>query len=801
MHHRQSALLLVILVPLCPLIAVSADPRLPRSDKASANVEYGRDVRPILAAKCFACHGQDPKAIQAGLRLDRREDAVRRLASGHVAIMSGKPSVSELVRRIDATQPSLRMPPPTSNKTLTAEEKDILRRWILQGAEYRPHWAFVKPLRPALPRVTSKSWPRNEIDAFVLARLEKEGLRPRPEADRRTQIRRVTLDLTGLPPTPDAVDAFLADRSQNAYEKAVDRLLASPRYGEKMAETWMDDARYADSNGYQADYERFQWMWRDWVINAFNRNLPFDRFTIEQLAGDMLPNATADQKIATGFSRNHRINTEGGIIPEEWRVETVVDRVETTSAVWLGLTMGCGRCHDHKYDPISQREFYQFFAYFNNVPESGIGVERPVNHPPILQMPTPEQVQKRTALDRAIADAQKVLDAQTDAKEKEKSKAAVAAARKARTEYEDQVNSVMVMDELPKPRDCFVLQRGQYDKHGDAVTASLPGAFGSLPPGAPNNRLGLAMWIASPENPLTARVAVNRFWERFFGIGLVSTTEDFGTRAEYPSHPELLDWLATEFVRLKWDMKALQKEIVMSATYRQSSQAPPSLYKRDPQNRLLARGPRFRLSGESIRDQALFVSGLLVEKIGGPSVRPYMPEGLWDEVNVYGNLRNYKHDKGDNLYRRSLYTFWKRTSGPPTLGLFDVPGREMCRVRRSRTNTPLQALALMNEVTFVEAARAFAQRMINEGGRTSDQRVDWAVRRMLARPPTAAEQRVFVTGLERRISKYRADADAVAKLNAIGDAARDPKIDPAELAAYTMTASVLLNMDEAVTRE
>lgn len=771
---------------------------------AAQPVEYNRDVRPILAGKCFACHGQDPKVVQAGLRLDRREDAVRKLASGRSAIMPGKPDSSELVRRIETKQTALRMPPVSSHKTLTVEEKLTLRAWIAQGAEYRQHWAFVKPVRPPLPKVSQRSWPRNEIDYFVLARLEKEGIRPRPEADRRTLIRRVSLDLTGLPPTIQEVNDFLADRSKDAYEKVIDRLLASPRYGEKMAETWMDCARYADSNGYQADYERFQWPWRDWVINAYNRNLPFDQFTIEQLAGDMLPNATTDQKIATGFNRNHRINTEGGIIPEEWRVETVIDRVETTSAVWLGLTMGCGRCHEHKYDPISQREFYQFFAYFNNVPESGIGVERPVNHPPLLQMPTAEQERKRADLDHSVADAtatQKDAERASDSKAIAQAKAAVAAAKKAREELENQISSVMVMAEMERPRDCYLLVRGQYDHPGEKVTAGLPEVFGGLPPGAPNNRLGLARWIASPDNPLTTRVAVNRFWERIFGIGIVATSEDFGTRAEFPSHPELLDWLATEFVRLKWDMKALQKRILMSATYRQSSSAPAALYHRDPQNRLLARGPRLRLSGESIRDQALAVGGLLAEKIGGPSVRPYMPEGIWDEVNVYGNLRNYQHDKGEGLYRRSLYTIWKRTSAPPTLTLFDVPGREMCRVRRSRTNTPLQALALMNEVTFVEAARALAQRMILEGGRTPEQRIDWAFRTVVARPPMPQELKLLSGGIAKRLAKYRSDRVAAASLLKQGDAPQEARLDPVELAAYTLTASTLLNMDEAVTIE
>jgi hypothetical protein len=1025
-------------------------------NKPAEKLDYNRDIRPILAEKCFTCHGHDPKNLQAGLRLNQRETAIGKLASGHRAIVPGNPQASELVKRIYSDAMS-RMPPASSQKVLSEAEKQTLKRWIAQGAEYKPHWAFVKPVRPPLPAVKLKSWPRNSIDYFILARLEREGWKPSPEADRTTLIRRVSLDLTGLPPTPAEVDAFLKDKSPNAYEKVVDRLLASPRYGEQMAQSWLDGARYADSNGYQADYERFQWRWRDWVIDAFNRNMPFDQFTIEQIAGDMLPNATLDQKIATGFNRNHRINTEGGVIPEEWRVETVIDRVETTSAVWLGLTMGCARCHEHKYDPISHEEFYKFYAYFNNVPETGTGVEQPVNHPPLVKAPTPEQQQQLAArnssrdkadaalsqrltanADKAaqwmLADVQgekgtpsegliaryhlgtdssvvagtapqpkivgtvtndasrigtvvtdgnsfvdlgdvgdfdtkdtfsygawvnpakgegsplsrmdtksdyrgwdiflaggrpaihiinkwpsnalkivskemipndqwthilvtydgsakpegmhlylngkpvafdvevsaltdtirtpvtakvgtrtgadgfvgkvsdvllykRVLSAEevrqvanadpartllsipaaqrTDAQKQEIVRLwsaqndpeygkLVAERDKAAQEamaLDSQVTTVMVMEEMPKPRDCYVLVRGQYDKHGDPVTAGLPAAFPPLPPGAPNNRLGLARWIASPDNPLTARVAVNRFWEKFFGVGIVSTSEDFGTRAEFPSHPELLDWLATEFIRRHWDMKALQKEIVMSATYRQSSKVTPQLTRLDPENRLLARGPRFRLTAEAIRDQALAASGLLVEKIGGPSVRPYQPDGIWDELNVYGNLRNYQHDKGEGLYRRSLYTIWKRTAAPPLMTLFDAPGRETCRVRRARTNTPLQALALLNDVTYVEAARVLAQRMLTEGGSTPQARIAYAYRRALGRRPTPTETHILVAGLQRRLAKYRADPDAAMKLVSVGDTPRDPQLDVPELAAYTLTASILLNLDETITKE
>lgn len=1022
-------------------------------------LDYNRDIRPILAAKCFTCHGSDEKSRQAALRLDGRAEATRKLADGQYAIVPGKPQQSALVQRINALGAPSQMPPASSQKTLTDAERATLTRWVAEGAEYKPHWAFVKPVRPPLPRVKLTTWPRNPIDYFVLARLEKEGLKPSPTADRITLIRRLSLDLIGIPPTPEEVDAFVADKSYNAYENLVDRLLASPHYGERMALNWLDTARYADSNGYQADYERFQWRWRDWVLDAFNNNMHFDEFTIEQLAGDLLPNATLSQKIATGFNRNHRINTEGGAIPEEWRVENVIDRVETTSATWLGLTMGCARCHDHKYDPISQKEFYQFFSYFNNIPEAGTGIEQPINQPPIIQAPTPPQqaalalldikrkdleAQQKTLLaadapraavwmqtpdlqengltlqdglvarylltsppsllagkapapqavgavgydaghttgavithgtdfldlgdvgdfdlhdrfsyggwiypmkgdgsplsrmdskgdyrgwdiflsgghvevhlihkwpDNALkvatkqpiplnqwshilvtydgsaqprgilifvngipvpttmeantltdtirthvtakigtrtgsdgfngkvedaflyrrvlglgeatrltsgdparpllaippaqrTEAQKLRLLQLWAKINDAQYKTVTDGLdevvKSRTDILDHTSTLMVMEEMPTPRDCYVLVRGQYDKHGEKVTAGLPAAFPPLPPGAPNNRLGLARWIASPDNPLTARVAVNRFWEKFFGIGIVSTSEDFGTRAEFPSHPELLDWLATEFVRLGWDMKAIQKEIVMSATYRQSSRVTPELLRRDPENRLLTRGPRFRLPGELIRDQALAVSKLLMEKLGGPSVRPYQPDGVWDETNVFGNLRNYHHDKGEGLYRRSLYTIWKRTAAPPTMLLFDVPSRETCRVRRTRTDTPLQALALLNETTFVEASRVLAQHTLSEGGPTPESRIVYAYRQVLCRKPTPDEIRILSSGLQSRLTYYRAHLDEAQKLIAVGDTPSGPGYAPPELAAYTMMANVLLNLDETITKE
>lgn len=1013
--------------------------------KKPAKIDFNRDVR-MIVGKCISCHGPSSGDGAGGLRLDSFAGATKKLPDGKQGVVPGKPDESELIKRIMATDENIVMPPPSSHKSLSKDEKNILREWIEQGAEYKEHWAFVKPVRHPLPTVKNTAWPKGDLDRFVLANLEANGLQPEPEADRPTLLRRVSLDITGLPPTPAEVQAFVNDKSPNAYEKVVDRLLASPRYGERMAMDWMDYARYADSNGYQADFQRFQSRWRDWVIEAFNKNMPYDQFTIEQLAGDLLPNATEEQKLATAFNRNHRINTEGGVIAEEWRVETVIDRVETTSATWLGLTAGCARCHDHKYDPLSQKDFYRLYSYFNNVPESGTGEERPVNHPPTMPSPTKAQADRLQHLGKVIgqldtwlnAEAQKQaaasaawkpanllgevkdglvarykmgtgtgkvvgdvtygpgratgavttsdkgfvdlgqvgdfertqpfsfalwikptngegaplarMDAnngfrgwecsvyggrpqahiinkwpenalkiaakdpvpnnvwshltvtydgsskpagfkmyvngkpvevnvemdtlsetvrttvstrvgrRTDSERFNGSVDDVAifsrvlapaeaatlastspampilavepsqrtadqkrevarfyclatdpgfasrdkqrtAAVGERDRIQQEIPQVMVMAEMPKPRDCFVLERGQYDKHGEKVTAGLPSFLPPMPTGVPNNRLGLAKWIVSPDNPLTARVTVNRMWERLFGNGIVGTIEDFGTRADFPTNPELLDWLATEFVRLKWDQKAMWKELVMSAAYRQSSVISAEKREKDPDNKLVSRGPRFRLRGEIIRDQALFVSGLLVEKLGGESVRPYMPEGIWDETNVYGNLRNYMHDKGDGLYRRSLYTIWKRTAAPPNMLLFDVPSRETCRVQRARTDTPLQALTLMNDVTYVEASRLLAQRMLKEGGATPATRLSLGFQLVLSRVPTAQEIQVLSKGLDARIAKYRANPGEADKILAQGDKAPDPKLDRATLAAYTVTASTILNLDETVTKE
>jgi hypothetical protein len=1040
------------------LALVAALPRcLHAAEDKDSRIEFNRDIRPLLADACFHCHGPDQAKRKAKLRLDTEAGAFAD-RDGERVLVPGDPAKSLLYRRITASNPREHMPPASSGRALSEPQIALIRRWIEQGAPWQNHWAFMPPRRPMLPPVQRREWPRNSIDAFVLARLEREGLAPSSEAERTTLIRRVTLDLTGLPPTPAEVEAFLADRAPNAYEKVVDRLLQSPRYGERMALSWLDAARYADTNGYQTDGERFMWRWRDWVIDAFNHNKPFDQFTVEQLAGDMLPGATLDQIIATGFNRNHRGNAEGGIIPEEYAVEYVVDRVETTATVWLGLTLGCARCHDHKYDPFSHKEFYQLFAYFNNVPERGKAIKFG-NSPPVVRSPTPWQQEQLQALDarltqserlcqqmqpelesaqaaweqgrqrprdedwsigrdllvhypfdgdasnraassrqgtvrgalnfvpgrigqagkfdgrqhvdagdvadfgfyhkfswsawiyptgpeggiilsraldsvraqgynlrlhggklqvnlvkRWLDDAVRVETERSLAPERwhhvtatydgsrvaggvhvyvdgrrepltvnlddlnqsfqikqplrigadgsaedrfhgaiddvrvynrvlteeeitilavpesigeilalpvERRSAAQAqklqaffleqygpepirAAHERLTQLREQrqrlietLPTTMVMQESPRPRETFVLVRGVYDKHGERVQPGVPAPLPPLPSGVSNNRLGLARWLVDPSNPLTARVAVNRYWQLLFGTGLVKTAEDFGTQGEWPSHPELLDWLAMAFVANGWDIKALLKQLVTSATYRQSSRVTPALLQRDPDNRLLARGPRLRLPAEMIRDQALAASGLLVERLGGPSVKPYQPAHLWNEL---GDAR-YVQDRGASLYRRSLYTFWKRTVAPPELVLFDAMGRETCTVRRSSTNTPLQALTLMNDVTFLEAARVLAERLLTEGGTSPEERLSLAFRLAAARAPSADELRILARGLEQQRERYRRDIDAARKLVSIGEYPRNPRLDVSELAAYTVTASLILNLDEVITRE
>lgn len=1012
-------------------------------------VDFSRQIRPILSGKCFACHGPDAAERQGGFRLDVRESALGEAESGARPIVPGKAGESELIARITTDDADLRMPPAESNKTLSREEQELLRRWIDQGAEYEQHWAYVPPRRPSLPEVKNKAWPRNAVDYFILARLEQEGLAPSPEAEKTQLLRRVTFDLTGLPPTPEEVDAFLRDNSPKAYEKVVDRLLNSPHYGERMALDWLDAARYADTNGYHIDNGRDMTRWREWVIDAFNHNLPFDRFTIEQLAGDLLPNATLEQKIASGFNRNHMINFEGGAIPQEYHTAYIVDRVNTTSTVWLGLTLACTQCHDHKYDPFTQKEFYQLYAFFHNVPEKGLDGNKG-NAAPMIKAPTRQQQREmaelqaerstleaqltadapeidaeqaaweQTALDEApvdwkplvpiamrstggaqlqaadehwitakgtsaatdryiveadvdlrtitairletgtddqlagkgpgrsvngnivltdvriaarigdggavqqplaaaaadfsqrdypvanaidrdvrsgwaihpevgkphaalfalqtpllsdkpvrltielafesqfahhqpgifrlsvtgsrdplearklpepIAAALRIPSAERNAeqvaairrhfrehesKRLESARSRLAAIKTRLEEIDRAIPTTMVMEEMSQPRETFVLMRGQYDKPGERVTANVPAVLPALPDGAPRNRLGLAQWLVDPQHPLTSRVIVNRYWQLVFGSGLVKTVEDFGSQGELPSHPELLDYLAVEFMKPErltdsgeaiggWDIKELIRMLVTSSTYRQSARVTPELASRDPENRLLARGPRHRLQAEFIRDQALAVSGLLNREIGGKSVSPYQPPGLWSELASRQDGKNwtaqeYEQSHGADLYRRSMYTFWKRTSPPPQLATFDAPDRETCTVRRARTNTPLQALILLNDPTYVEAARKLGERMMKEGGTTPDERLAFAFRLVTARSPRERELVILRRVFDRQQARFQADGAAAEKLLAVGESPRDEKLPPAELASYAMAASVILNLDEAVTK-
>ena len=1149
-------------------------------------VDFHREIRPLLSENCYACHGPDDKARKAKLRLDQREVALHPLPSGDRVIVPGQPNQSQLIARITAKDPEDIMPPPRTGKTLSAAQKQLFRRWIAEGASWPQHWSFVKPERPALPPVKNRGWVRNPIDDFVLARLEKSGLPPSPEADKPTLVRRVTLDLTGLPPTLEEIDRFLADRSPQAYDRLVDRLLASPRYGEQMAHDWLDAARYADTHGFHIDSYRSIWEYRNWVIDAYNHNLPFDQFTIDQLAGDLLPHPTLAQRVATGFNRCNMTTGEGGAIPEEYLAKYAIDRAMTTGTVWLGLTVGCAQCHNHKYDPITQKDFYEFYAFFNNIAEEGLDGNKP-NPDPYLRVPDAAQAARLAQFDQDIAAAEQRLeaplpsvdaaqarweqrwterlsrhwttlaavavssaegatlqklpdnsilasgknpeydvfefvarvdgpavgalrlDALTDpslphhgasradngnfvlsefeaavapvdapdqwrtihfaaayadysqdgfevgkaidgkmrtgwavdgdkhrenrlalfvptapvslpgparlrvrlhfasphaqhtigrfrlalepeaeigrllapahreawsvvgpftaasgaeafktpfppeqaidlhqtfldgklqwrekpeftdgkvhdlsgenaatylyrlvhapsartvtlslgsddalklwvngklvlAREVQRAAApdqdqvrvdlvagenrilakvvnysggyafyyqqtgeevdgmplalapifAVApperttaqqrelrdifrrdhspewqALAKAldrlkddRAKFEASVPTTLVMKEImDKPREAHILIRGQYDQPGERVLPDVPAFLPPLPAGMRHDRLALAHWLLDPANPLTARVVVNRYWQHYFGNGIVETTGDFGTQGAWPSHPLLLDWLATEFIRNGWNVKAMQRLIVTSATYRQSSETPAWLRERDPQNHWLARGPRFRVDAEMVRDSALAEAGLLVEKLGGPSVKPYEPPGLWEAVS-YANRQKYVQDEGEGNYRRSLYTFWKRQSPPPGMLVMDCPSRETCIVRRDRANTPLQALFLLDDPQFVEASRALAQRMMLEGGYDPVERATYGFRLVTGRLPRPAETQILLDVLTKEVADFRAHHPAAEELLSVGAFKARPSLNPAELAAWTTIASMLLNLDEAITK-
>lgn len=764
-------------------------------------IQFNRDVRPILSTHCWACHGPDSVARQGDLRLDKAESAYADRGGYHVLNVQ-QPDDSELLKRIRSVDPDEQMPPPEVARRLTPREIETLSEWVRQGGRFEAHWSLIAPQAvepPDLANDETKSGFSNPIDRFVLARLRVEGLQPASRASKETLIRRVTLDLTGLPPTLDEVDAFLGDERPDAWERVVDRLLASPRYGERMAQVWLDAARFADSGGYQGDILRDMSVWRDWVIRAYNENKPFDEFTIEQLAGDLLDQPTQDQLIATGFNRNHRINDEDGIILEEFRVEYVADRVETLATVWLGLTARCGRCHSHKFDALSQREYYGLFGFFNSVDEKGRGHG---NSEPLLRIVPPELQARIDALSQQISDLRS--GEAPDGKKDEPTAKKIEELTKQRDKLVASAPTTMVMRELAQPRPTHLLIRGSYDRPGEAVGIGTPSAIAPAFEGFPQNRLGLAKWLVDPRNPLTARVTVNRYWQMLFGHGLVETAEDFGTQGQLPSHPDLLDWLGTEFIRSGWNVKRLLRLIVTSSTYCQTSQVSASAWQADPDNQLLSRGPRFRLSAEALRDQALFASGLLNEQLGGRSVRPYQPEGLWGELSSAS--RKYIQSHGADLYRRSLYTFIRRTVPPPSMTTLDATDRELCTVRRQSTNTPLQALVLMNDDTWVEAARALATRSLVDAtgdgtAATDEQRLTRAFRRLLARRPATQELKLLQQTLAHYRQRFESAPNDAAKLIATGESPIDDSLDQAELAAWTAVCSLLINLDEAITRE
>lgn len=824
---------------------------------AADEIEFNRDIRPILAENCFYCHGQDANQRQADLRLDIQSDALE-----YEAIVPFDAAASLLVERISSDDAESVMPPPGSNRRLTAEQKKMLSQWISEGATYQSHWAFEAPIRGTEPATRRLDWARNGIDRFVLAKLESEGLSPSPEADRATLIKRLSIDLTGLPPSPEEVFAFQSDTSKQAYEILVDRLLSSPHYGERMSLPWLDAARYADSNGFQQDGDTWQWIWRDWVVQALNDDLPFDQFTIWQLAGDLLSNATTAQKIASGFNRNHLLNGEGGAIAEEQRFVNLFDRMNTTATTWLGLTMACAQCHDHKYDPISQRDYYRLMDAFNRVPETGTPQffsKRIRVASPFIELPTEANKSRISELDSKIKSASKSAASVSSAAflgwrsgimvdgkpaagkglsdslmailkkpEKERTKQEVKSLEtELKSHFEktvqpklvgkipelaelnrlkkqlqnyrkDQIPRVMIMSDA-QPRQTSILERGEYLKPTEKVTFGTPAFLPSMPDDAPANRLGLAYWLVSDEHPLTSRVQVNRMWQHFFGSGIVETVEDFGVQSEYPVHKDLLDWLAVEFRESGWSMKRLNRLIVTSATYRQSSQMSEEHRLKDSENRLYARASRFRMPSMLLRDWALATSGLLVEKIGGPPVYPYQPEAAWEALAITKERDfTYPSSVGDDLYRRSLYTFWRRTVSPANM--FDASNRQACRVRASVTSTPLHALTTLNDPTWVEAARVLAERCWNTNSNIDD-RLAAAFRRVVCRPPEKSDQLKIRKMYDRQLAIYRSDVDLARQLLAVGAAPRDESLDPSQHAALTVTCLGILNLDEALTRE
>ncbi len=732
---------------------------LPAHSHAKPPLDFSRDIKPILSNKCFFCHGPDASqrkgGAEGGLRLDTAEGMTVDLG-GYFAVVPGKPAESEIIRRISSRDPDEVMPPPATNKSLSPQEISLTSEWIQQGAKFSVHWSYVKAVRPDLPALKDNAWPRNEIDRFLLARMENAALKPSPEADRFALIRRVSLDLTGLPPTWEEAESFVHDRDPQAYERRVDRLLAKPAFGEHWAQMWLDLARYADSAGYADDPPRTIWLFRDYVIRSLNANKPFDQFTIEQIAGDLLANPTEEQLVATAFHRNTLTNNEGGTNDEEFRNAAIVDRVNTTMAVWMGTTIACAQCHSHKYDPLSQEEYFKLFAFFNQSEDADRQDESPLAS---IYEPGQEEQPKQGHAEIIPV-------------------------------------TVPIMRDLPvdKHRVTKIQHRGNFLELGAEVTAGVPAAFPALSEGASRDRLALARWLVDENNPLTPRVIANRYWEQLFGIGIVASSEEFGSQGEQPFHPELLDWLAVKLVDTRWDMKAFIKLLVTSAAYRQSSKLTPELESVDPDNRLLARGPRFRMSAEMVRDQALAVSGLLSPKMYGPPVKPVQPAfGL---TAAFGGSTDWQTSEGEDRYRRALYTTFRRSNPYPSMATFDAPNREVCTVRRVRTNTPLQALVTLNDPVYVEAAQAFARRIVSGGGSSPGERARFAFRSCLCREPNDQELAQLVTLYERGAKHFQPQPEKARQMagDPLGTLPADFSV--AELAAWTVVGNVLLNLDE-----
>ena len=744
------------------------------SEAIPETIDFTFHVKPILSDRCFKCHGPDQNAIEAGLSLHIAQGAYKALGENgdHFAVVPFEPQKSTMVERVFSEDAAIQMPPPESNLSLNSREKEILKRWIEQGAVYQEHWAFEPPQLPEVP-IGISDWGANAIDAFIGQKLMEKGLLPSPKADKATLIRRVTLDLTGLPPTPEEIEAFVEDDSAEAYQEVVSRLLTSTDHAEHMAAEWMSISRYADTHGYQDDFERIMWPWRDWVIHAFQENMPYDEFVINQLAGDLIPNATKEQILATGFNRNHKITYEGGVIPEEYRVEYVEDRTNTFGTAFLGLTMECARCHDHKYDPISQEEHFELFSFFNNLNEKGLVSDKNEIPEPYLSI-RPEDVESVLAFvnapDKAFERESKSID-------------------------------VMVMKESPNIRNTYVLNRGMYDQPTEKVNPGTPDRVLAFPNELPKNRLGLAQWLFHQDNPLTSRVAVNRLWQRFFGTGIVATSDDFGNQGSLPTHPELLDFLAVSLREQKWNTQEMIRLIVSSETYQQSSQITPEKLERDPENKWLARAPRLRLSAEVIRDQALAMSGLLVKEVGGPSVKPYQPEGIWKETTGGGggSTARYVLGSGDDLYRKSLYTFWKRTVPPPSMLSFDASNRDLCTVKTRQTNTPLQALVLLNDPQMIEAARGLAQRVASKN-LPLEQQLSYlytATTGALAQTEALAQLQSLYSDMLKQVEEEAIETEQY--LN-IGASKSSITTDQESFAALALTAHTLLNLDQTITR-